>query len=187
MKILTRSAAALLILSCVLAACGGATATGAPANQASTPAQASSPAQSAAPGGPTAGTGSTSAIDACALITAAEAKAFLGFDPGPGVSTGTPDSPACAYGGSLTFVVQPSAGRARYDADRGAAQGSGKSTDLTGVGDAGYAFVVANTIAQMEIVKGTVLLQVNVQGDPSLQNITVATLTTLGTTAVGRL
>jgi hypothetical protein len=121
------------------------------------------------------------------LITEQEAKAFLGSDPGPGVNTGTPDSPACAYGGSLTFVVQPSAGRAQYDADHGAAQGSGKATDLSGVGDAGYAFIVANTIAQMEIVKGTVLLQVNVQGDPSLQNITLAALTTLGTTAIGRL
>jgi hypothetical protein len=39
----------------------------------------------------------------------------------------------------------------------------------------------------MEILKGSALLTVNVQGDPSLQNITLAALTTLGTTAVGRL
>ena len=39
----------------------------------------------------------------------------------------------------------------------------------------------------MEIVKGSTLLSVHVQGNPSLQNVTVAALTALGTTAVGRL
>jgi len=181
-KIQTRSATVLLFLSAALAACGGSAATAAPAGQGqpSTPTQTSGGAQS------TAQTGSTAAIDACALITQAEAKAFLGSDPGPGVSTGDASSPACAYGGSLTFVVQPNAGKAKFDSDRAAALGSGKLTDLTGVGDAAYAFIVANTIAQMEIVKGATVVMVNVQGDPSLQNITAATLTTLGATAAGR-
>jgi hypothetical protein len=194
MKIYLRPVAGLLIAGVALAACSGSTATPTPgvvapgqssaaaAGGSSAPAQSAPPAaQSAAP------SAGGAAIDACALITEQEATTFLGSDPGPGVSSGTPDQPACAYGASLTFSVQPTAGRAQYDADRGAAQGSGKATDLTGVGDAGFAFIVANTIAQMEIVKGTAVLTVNVQGDPSLQNITVERLTALGTTAVGRL
>jgi hypothetical protein len=194
MKIYLRPVAGLLIAGVALAACSGSTATPTPgvvapgqssaaaAGGSSAPAQSAPPAaQSAAP------SAGGAAIDACALITEQEATTFLGSDPGSGVSSGTPDQPACAYGASLTFSVQPTAGRAQYDADRGAAQGSGKATDLTGVGDAGFAFIVANTIAQMEIVKGTAVLTVNVQGDPSLQNITVERLTALGTTAVGRL
>jgi hypothetical protein len=39
----------------------------------------------------------------------------------------------------------------------------------------------------MEILKGSTILTVNVQGDPSLQNITPAALTTLGMAAAGRL
>lgn len=177
MKMQTRSATALLFLSAALAACGGSAATAAPAGQgqASTPAQAGSGGQSAAPAG------STAAIDACALVTQAEVKAFLGYDPGPANNTGDATSPACAYGGALTFVVEPGAGKAAFDRDRGGA------TDLTGIGDGAYAVIVANTVAQMEILKGTTVLMVNVQGDPSLQNITVATLTTLATTVVGRL
>lgn len=189
MKIQIRSAAGLLIVGLALAACSssaaGPTSTPlvpvAPGQSSSAGGAASDPAQSAAPAP------AGAAIDACALVTEQEATAFLGSDPGPGVNTGSSDAPACAYGGSLTLGVAPTGGRAQYDADRGAAQGSGKATDLTGVGDAGYAFIVANTIAQMEIVKGTVVLSVNVQGDPSLQNITVERLTTLGTTAAGRL
>jgi hypothetical protein len=195
MKIYPRPVAGLLIAGLALAACSGSTA--APTPGAVTPGQSSA----AAAGGPSAPAGQSAPpaaqsaapaaggapIDSCALITEQEATTFLGSDPGPGASTGTADQPACAYGASLTFSVQPTAGRAQYDADRGAAQGSGKATDLTGVGDAGYAFIVANTIAQMEIVKGTAVLSVNVQGDPSLQNITLERLTALGTTAVGRL
>ena len=180
MKIHTGSAAALLALSVMVGACSGAS--GAP-----------TPAPSAAPGQPTAApdattkAGSAAAIDACALITEPEAKAFLGSDPGPATNSGDASSPACAYGGSLTFVVQPDAGKAKFDSDKAAAGGSGKLNDLPGIGDGAYAFIVANTIAQMEIVKGANLLTVNVQGDPSLQNITVATLTTLATTLVSRL
>jgi hypothetical protein len=190
MKIYLRPVAGLLIAGLALAACSGSTA--APTAAAVAPGQSSS--STAPAGGPSAPAAQSAApaaggaaIVACALITEQEATTFLGSDPGPGVSSGTADQPACAYGASLTFSVQPTAGRAQYDADRGAAQGSGKAADLTGVGDAGFAFVVANTIAQMEIVKGTAVLTVNVQGDPSLQNITVERLTALGTTAVGRL
>jgi hypothetical protein len=39
----------------------------------------------------------------------------------------------------------------------------------------------------MEILKGSTILTVNVQGDPALQNITPASLTTLGMAAAGRL
>ena len=55
------------------------------------------------------------------------------------------------------------------------------------VGDDGFVFIVGNTIAQMVILKGSELLTVNVQGDPALQNITLPTLTTLGTAAAARL
>jgi hypothetical protein len=39
----------------------------------------------------------------------------------------------------------------------------------------------------MEILKGPALLSVHIQGDPSRQNVTVATLTALGLEAVARL
>jgi hypothetical protein len=82
--------------------------------------------------------------------------------------------------------VGANAGKAKFDSDRASAQGSGKSQDLSGVGDAAFVFIVANTIGQMEILKGSTILTVNVQGDPSLQNITAASLTVLGTAAAGR-
>lgn len=193
MKIQTRAATGLLVVGLVLAACSG---TSAAPTAAPTVAPGGQAGASTAPGGgatqssaPAASSGSAagSTVDPCTLVTEAEATTLLGSDPGPGVSTGTADQPACAYGASLTLSLQPTGGRAQYDADRGAAQGSGKSTDLTGVGDAAFAFVVGNTIGQMEIVKGTAVVTVNIQGDPSLQNITVERLTTLGTTVAGRL
>ena len=66
-------------------------------------------------------------------------------------------------------------------------QGSGTSQAMTGVGDEAFRTFVANTIADVEILKGSVLVSVEVQGDPSHQNITLAPLTTLGTMVVGRL
>lgn len=183
MRFQTRSAAALLILSAVVTACGGASAVTSSATQgpAGTPAQAGAAAQS------TTATGSTAAINACAVITEQDATALLGSDPGAGNDTTGDMGPACAYGASLTLNVAPNAGKAKFDSDKASAQGSGKSQDLSGVGDAGFVFIVANTIGQMEILKGSTILTVNVQGDPSLQNITPASLTTLGTAAAGRL
>jgi len=180
MTIQTRSAAAILILSAVVGACSGASA-------APTPGPTGAPGQATAAPDATTRAGAAAAIDACALITQPEAKAFLGSDPGPGSTTGDASSSACAYGGSLTFVVQPDAGKAKFDSDKAAAAGSDKLHDLPGIGDGAYAFIVANTIAQMEVLKGSNLVTVNVQGDPSLQNITVATLTALATTVVARL
>ena len=184
-----RTATALVILTAAVAACGGSSSTSSPApqGQGSTPAQPSAPAQASAPESSGASAPSTTAIGACALITEQEATAFLGSDPGPGTNTGSPASPACAYGGSLTIGVEPTDGQARFATIKAAMQASGKAQNLSGVGDAGYVFVVANTIADMEILKGSVLLSVHVQGDPSLRNVTVAALTALGTTAVSRL
>jgi hypothetical protein len=131
-------------------------------------------------------TGSTAAVNACALVTEQDATTLLGSDPGPGQDTSSDMGAACAYGASLTLGVGANAGKAKFDSDRASAQGSGKSQDLSGVGDAAFVFIVANTIGQMEILKGSTILTVNVQGDPSLQNITAASLTVLGTAAAGR-
>ena len=120
-------------------------------------------------------------------ITEQEATAFLGSDPGPGINVGSPAAPACAYGASLTIGVELNDGQAMFATTKAAMQGSGKAQELSGVGDTAYVFIVANTIADMEILKGSTLLSVRVQGDPSRQNVTVAALTSLGTTAVGRL
>ena len=183
-----RAALALLVLTAVLAACGGSSAATAPAAQqsASTPAASDAPASSA-PEASSAAQGSTAAVAACALITEQDATTLLGSDPGPGMDTGSAAAPACAYGASLTYQVQLDDGKATFDTTKAAMQGSGKAQDLTGVGDDGFVFIVGNTIAQMVILKGSELLTVNVQGDPALQNITLPTLTTLGTAAAGRL
>ncbi len=103
------------------------------------------------------------------------------------MDTGSADAPACAYGGSLTLGVDPTDGATQYATTKAAMQGSGKAQDLVGVGDSAYVFIVANTIADMEILKGPVLLSVRVQGDPSQQNVTVDRLSKLGTTAIARL
>ncbi len=184
MTIQTRSAAALLILTAVVAACGGATATSFPA----APGQAAAPKQAGAPANSTDSTASTVSIKPCALITQQEATAFLGYDPGPGTATdmGSASSPACAYGASLTIGVDPNGGKTKFDSDTSTMQGSANSHTLV-VGDACAATIVANAVASMEILKGSTILTVNVQGDPALQNITAAALTTLGTTIVGRL
>jgi hypothetical protein len=182
MKVPMRSATALLIISAAVAACGGSSATSAPAAQGQTaaPAQAtaatqvSAPADTSAPAATQAATPGSGAVDACALITEQEATAFLGSDPGPGAETGTADAPACSYGGSLTIGVEPGDGAAMYATTKDAMQGSGKAQDLPGVGDAAYVFIVGNTIGDMEILKGSTLLSVRVQGDPSLQNVTAA-------------
>jgi Protein of unknown function (DUF3558) len=182
-----RAAFALLMLSAVLAACGGSSAATAPVAQPSAPTAATSDAP--ASGGTDASSapqGSTAAVAACALITEQDATTLLGSDPGPGMDTGTADAPACAYGASLTYLVQLADGKATFDTTKAAMQGSGKAQDLTGVGDDGFVFIVGNTIAQMVILKGSELLTVNVQGDPALQNITLPTLTTLGTAAAAR-
>jgi len=191
MTIQTRSATALLILTAVVAACGGSAATSSPAaqSQASAPAQAGTPGQASAPAvstGP-ATSAAAGAIDPCKLITEQEATAFLGSDPGPGMETGSADSPACAYGGSLTMVVDPTGGKAKFDLDTASMQGSADSHILIGVGDAAAVTIVGGTIAAMEILKGSTVLNVNIQGDPSLQNVTVATVTALGKTAAGRI
>ena len=183
MKFPTKSVTVLLILSALVTACGGAAAT----SSSTTQGQAGAPAQAGAVSGSTAGTGSTAATNACAVITEQDATTLLGSDPGPGLDTTSDMGPACAYGASLTLNVGANAGKAKFDSDRASAQGSGKSQDLSGVGDAAFVFIVANTIGQMEILKGSTILTVDVQGDPSLQNITPDALTTLGKAAAGRL
>lgn len=188
MKFQMRSATVLLMLSAVVTACGGASATSSSLTQG----QAAPPIQAGAPAGSNAATvpaGSTAAINVCALITEQEATALLGSDPGPGTATdmGSAASPACAYGASLTIGVDPNGGKAQFDSDTASMQGSANSHTLVGVGDASAATIVANTIAAVEILKGSTILTINVQGDPTLQNITPAALTKLGTTAVGRL
>ncbi len=184
----TRSATGLLVLSLVLAACSGSAAapSAAPVGSAAAAATGAS-GQSSAPDGSAAPAASDLAIDACALITEKEATTFLGSDPGPGMETGSPGAPACAYGGSLTFAIQTDGAKATYDSSKGAMQGSGKAQEITGVGDEAYAFIVANAIAQMQILKGSTLVMINVQGDPSLQNITMERLTALGKMVAGRI
>ncbi len=185
MKLQTRSVtAALLILTVAVAACGGGSATSSSASQGQTGTQT----QADAPGNSTASTASTQSINVCALITEPEATALLGSDPGPGTATdmGSATSPACAYGASLTFGVDRTGGKAKFDSDTSSMQGAANSHTLA-VGDACAATIVANTVASMEILKGSTILTVMVQGDPTLQNITPAALTKLGTAAVGRL
>lgn len=183
MKVQMRAATALLIMSAAVAACGGTSSTSSPKAQD----QASAPTQTSAAVASTAPAASTGAIDACALITEQEATAFLGSDPGPGTDTGSADSPACAYDASLTIGVDLTGGKAKFDNDTASIQGSATGHILSGVGDAGAVTIVANSIAAMEILKGSMVLSINVQGDPSLQNITLDALTALGTKAVGRL
>ena len=186
MKIQMRPVAGLLIAGILLAACSGsAPATTPAAPGASSPVAAAASAataanQSAAPaqGG--------KAIDACALITEQEATAFLGSDPGPGVNTGTADAPACFYG-SMGILVAPTDGQAEFTTKTSALQGTTNFFPITGVGDGAGATIVANTVADLEFYKGSVGISVEVQGDPSLQNITLAALTTLGTSIAGRL
>ncbi len=188
MKLQTRSAAGLLILGAILAGCGGAAATpavGSPGQTSSAPAGQPSTAVQPSQGVQPSAAGAT--IDACALLTEKEATAFLGTDPGAGVNTGSADSPACAYGASLTMGVDPTGGKAAYDAMMASVPGSANGHVLTGVGDEAAVTIVANTIAAMGILKGSKFITVNVQGDPSLGNITVDTLTTLGKTIAGRL
>ena len=177
-----RSATAVLILSAALAACGGGSAPGA-SGPTSPPVQPSAPVQTLAPVQSTAPVQSAGAIDVCALITEKEATAFLGFDPGPGVNTGSADSPACGFSASLVVLIDLTGGRAMYDLKHG------QSTvgNVAGLGDAAYATIVANTVADMEILKGSMIVSIIVQGDPTLQNITLSALTALGKTVVGRL
>jgi len=189
MKIYLRPVAGLLIAGLALAACSGSAA--APTPGAVTPGQSSS---SAAPaGGPSAPAAQSAApaaggaaIDACALITEQQATAFLGSDPGPGVSTGTPDAPGCFYG-SLGILVAPTDGQAEYTTKTSALQGTANFQTISGVGDGAGATIVANTVADMEFFKGNVGISVEVQGDPSLQNITAASLTMLGAAIASRL
>ena len=119
-------------------------------------------------------------------MTEAEATTFLGSDPGPGHSTGTTDQPAGSYGARWTLILQPAAGKA-HTTRSWRRPGLGQVDGPDRVADAAFAFVIANTIGQMAIVKGTAVVTVNIQGDPSLQNITVERLTALGTTLAGRL
>jgi hypothetical protein len=189
MKIYLRPVAGLLIAGLALAACSGSAA--APTPGAVTPGQSSS---SAAPaGGPSAPVAQSAApaaggaaIDACALVTEQQATAFLGSDPGPGVSTGTPDAPGCFYG-SLGILVAPTDGQAEYTTKTSALQGTANFQTISGVGDGAGATIVANTVADMEFFKGNVGISVEVQGDPSLQNITAASLTMLGAAIASRL
>lgn len=180
MKTRVSPVAGLLIMAVVLAACGGTAASG--AIPAPTPkltlASSAAPQQTA--------TSSSAAIDACALITEKEATALLGTDPGPGVNSGTDTEPACAYDASLTIGVTLADAKAQFDLMR-PAPGSPNLQTISGVGDDAYATIVANTIAAMEILKGSVSVSINIQGNPSAQTITVAALTTLGTTVAGRL
>jgi hypothetical protein len=182
--LLTRTAASLLILGGALAACGGGASTPAGANPGQT--AAAGTAGAAAANSSAAANAPHAAIDACALVTQKEATAFLGMDPGPGTSMGSADVPSCAYG-SLIIAVHPTDGGAQFAANTGALKGTANGHVISGVGDQAFATIVANTVADMEINKGAVLVSVEVQGDPSKQNITVEALTTLGQAIVGRL
>ena len=171
------------------AATGSATRTAAPTPVATTDpgATTSGPAAPAASTGGTAADPATTGQDICNLITEQEASAFLGVDPGVGVVTTTGSATACAYGGSLVVSVETGDGKAQFEGKQRALAGQPNAQTLTGLGDSAFAFIVANTIADMEILKGSTLLSVMVQGDPTRQNITVDALQKLGATTVGRL
>jgi hypothetical protein len=111
MKRGTRTAVGLLVVSAVLAACGGT----APTPAAAGAGESFTPIQSSALGQATAPPAVAAAIDACALVTQPEAATLLGFDPGAGTSTGTDAAPACAYGASLTVGVEPTDGKSQFD------------------------------------------------------------------------
>ncbi len=128
---------------------------------------------------------STATVDACLLISQQEATALLGSDPGKGIGSATSDGSSCAYDGSLVVTVAPSPGQAAFDATKASMPGTVQTLD--GVGDAAFATIVANTVADMQILKGPVLISVMVQGDPSKQNITADALTGVGKIAVSRL
>jgi hypothetical protein len=168
----------------LVAACGGAS----PAIPPAPPVSATTPSgQPVVRPASTVSASPGSAPNACLLITEAEATAFLGSDPGVGVMTTTDTATACSYGGSLVVSVEPGDGQAQFDQKKRAVEGQNNTHTLSGVGDAAFAFVVGNTIADMEILKGSSLMSVLVQGNPSLQNITPESLQALGATTVGRL
>ncbi len=58
---------------------------------------------------------------------------------------------------------------------------------MSGVGNGAHATIVGNAVAAMKMLKGSVVVTINVQGNLSLQNITVAALTAVGKTVAGRL
>jgi hypothetical protein len=179
----TRMAAGLLIVSAVFTACGGAarTPSAAGAGESFAPIPSSASRQTTTPSAVAA------AIDACALVTQPEAATLLGFDPGAGTSTGTDAAPACAYGASLTIGVALADGKSQFDSKTSGSIGSANDHVIDGVGDQANALVVANTVADFEILKGSVNVSVMVQGDPVSQYITVDALTALGKTIAGRL
>jgi hypothetical protein len=178
--------AAIAILTVLLGACGAATSTpaaSAPGGATTTPVIAAP----AATGVVSSAVAAPAAVrDVCAVITQAEAKTFLGFDPGAGVVSTTDTATACAYGGSLVVVVDTD-GKVQFDSKKTALGGQGTMQTLNGVGDSAFAFIVANTIADMEILKGPSLLSVLVQGDPTKQNVTLDALQKLGAMGAGRL
>ena len=173
----------------VVAGCGGAASSSAPAAQVArtAPAATAAPAATGAPPATTAPAGSATAVNACSLITEQEATTFLGSDPGAGVSSINNATAVCAYGASLVISVEPGDGKAQFDLKQSASQGQATFQPLSGLGDAAFATIVANTIADLEILKRSTLMSVLVQGNPSLQNITADALRKLGATALGRL
>jgi hypothetical protein len=119
-----------------------------------------------AAGSPSSASGQTRALDACTLVTAAEASTILGVTL---QSNTVPEGSAsrCVYftaadGPSTTFAainINP-AGKTTYDSVKQSLQSSGGIQNVTGVGDDAYW-----SGEDLSVLKGDTILTVTVDGD----------------------
>ncbi len=128
-------------------------------------------------------TGSYGSLDPCSLITAAEAEAVLGGDPGEPTNVKAGGVGACTYrlqDGSAAVQINVEPGDASVFESRTAEMG-GESVD--GVGDQAQ---VNGTIGQIAVVQGDVLFAIFVML-PDGADVDHSTLTELAAAAAGRL
>jgi hypothetical protein len=158
------------MLSAVLAACGGTSSAASSAGSAP-----AAPGHTSAP--------SHAAIDPCTLVTEAEATTILGADPGPGKNTSFGAVVSCAYSAALTVGIDRSGvTKALFDSMTVAG-----TQNVSGVGDAAHLTIPVGSTAKMDILKGSDVISIFIQGDPLVTSVTPDALTALGKTVLGRL
>jgi trimeric autotransporter adhesin len=163
------SRALLVAVGCLLlASCGAAKSSSAPAganpaaiSSVATPASSSTATSSVATSAATAAAvaAGASGMTACGLVTEQDASAALGRAAGQGTAGGTAALSECIYDQGSLIVSMKTDSKALYDNAHAQAHAKGAS-EVPGIGDSAFQYSTGTAFSGVQFLKGTTLVTV---------------------------
>jgi hypothetical protein len=183
----------LAVVTALVAACSGSTATGAPQAPGTPAAATPAGATPVAPGStdtPVAGAPTT--LDACKLITAGEASAALGGEPVDAGVVPTPGAQSCLFAGhpatglDINGVEISITGVESFDPNKKSIPGL-TITPISGIGDAAYTVSIGPGLVVLNVRKGQTTFDTSVILKGASDSDLLAAEKTLALAILGRI